>query len=103
MIDRVGPNVSVAVAILLIACSLLLWPLGVTLVSMALVLVPWGLGGFASNSAQQARLGLAAPALAPALMALNTSAIYLGQAHTAVQAGEGAIRAIFWSGDREIS
>ena len=36
--------------------------------------------GFASNSAQQARLSQAAPALAPALMALNTSAIYLGQA-----------------------
>jgi predicted MFS family arabinose efflux permease len=47
---------------------------------MALVLLPWAFAGFASNSAQQARLGAAAPALAPALMALNTSAIYLGQA-----------------------
>ena len=35
-------------------------------------LVPWALGCFSSNSAQQARLGIAAPALAPALMALNT-------------------------------
>jgi predicted MFS family arabinose efflux permease len=58
---------------------------------MALVIVPWGLGCFAANSAQQARLGLAAPALAPALMALNTSAIYLGQAAGA--AGGGALLA----------
>ena len=53
----------------------------------ALVLVPWALGCFSSNSAQQARLGAAAPALAPALMALNTSAIYLGQAAGAASGG----------------
>jgi predicted MFS family arabinose efflux permease len=45
---------------------------------MAVVLVPWALGCFSSNSAQQARLA-AAPAFAPALLALNTSAIYVGQ------------------------
>jgi predicted MFS family arabinose efflux permease len=54
---------------------------------MAIVLVPWALGCFSTNSAQQARLGLAAPALAPALMALNTSAIYLGQATGAASGG----------------
>jgi predicted MFS family arabinose efflux permease len=54
---------------------------------MALVMVPWALGCFASNSAQQARLGLAAPALAAALMALNTSAMYLGQAIGAASGG----------------
>jgi len=48
--------------------------------AMAVVLVPWALGCFATNSGQQARLGLAAPSLAPALMALNTSAMYSGQA-----------------------
>jgi predicted MFS family arabinose efflux permease len=87
VIDRVGPNAAVTVAMLLIATSLLLWPLGVGLVSTALVLVPWALGCFSSNSTQQARLGLAAPALAPALMALNTSAIYLGQAAGAASGG----------------
>jgi chromate transporter len=56
---------------------------------MALVLVPWALGCFSSNSAQQARLAIAAPAFAPALLALNTSAIYLGQAVGA--AGGGAL------------
>ena len=39
------------------------------------------------QSMQQARLGAAAPALAPALMALNTSAIYLGQAAGAASGG----------------
>ena len=87
VIDRVGPNAAVTVAMLLIASSLLLWPLGVGLVSTALILVPWALGCFSSNSTQQARLGLAAPALAPALMALNTSAIYLGQAAGAASGG----------------
>ncbi|MEP6873009.1 MAG: MFS transporter [Burkholderiales bacterium] len=87
VIDRVGPNRAVTVATLLMAGSLALWPLGVGMVSMALIIVPWGLGCFASNSAQQARLGQAAPALAPALMALNTSAIYLGQAAGAASGG----------------
>ena len=87
VVDRVGPNVAVTVAMGLIAASLALWPLGVGLISMGLVLVPWALGCFSSNSAQQARLGQAAPALAPALMALNTSAIYVGQAAGAASGG----------------
>ncbi|HWH84558.1 MAG TPA: MFS transporter [Burkholderiaceae bacterium] len=86
VIDRVGPGRAVAATLTLIAFSLLLWPLGTALIAAALVAVPWALGCFSSNSAQQARLSLAAPALAPALMALNTSAIYLGQA---VGAGSG--------------
>ena len=87
VIDRVGPNVAVAFTLSLIALSLLAWPLGGTVIGTALVLVPWALGCFSSNSTQQARLGLAAPALAPALMALNTSAIYLGQAVGASSGG----------------
>jgi len=79
------------------ALSLLLWPLtgrdallgGAT--GMALVLVPWALGCFSCNSAQQARLSHSAPAYAPALLALNTSAIYAGQAAGA--AGGGALLA----------
>ena len=87
VIDRVGPNVAVAVTLSLIAVSLLAWPLGASLASTAVVLVPWALGCFSSNSTQQARLSIAAPALAPALMALNTSAIYLGQAAGAASGG----------------
>lgn len=88
-VDRVGAARAVAVLLGMIMLTMLLWPLAVGYVSMALVLVPWALGLFSSNSAQQARLGSAAPALAPALMALNTSAIYLGQAVGA--AGGGAV------------
>ncbi|GAB4555991.1 MAG: MFS transporter [Rhizobacter sp.] len=87
-IDRVGAAHIVAVSLSAMAVSLLLWPLATSVVLIALVAVPWGLGGFASNSAQQARLGQAAPELATALMALNTSAIYLGQA---IGAGGGGV------------
>lgn len=79
-IDRIGVNLAVATAIALIALSLLLWPLAVGVTSMLFVMVPWALGCFSANSGQQARLGAAAPALASALMALNSSAMYLGQA-----------------------
>jgi predicted MFS family arabinose efflux permease len=90
-IDRIGAERAVALTIVLIGLSLALWSTAHHVATMALVIVPWGLGCFASNSAQQARLGLAAPALAPALLALNTSAIYLGQAAGA--AGGGALLA----------
>jgi predicted MFS family arabinose efflux permease len=70
-----------------IALSMAVFDLATTVVGMAIALVPWGLGCFACNSAQQARLGQTAPALAPALMALNTSAIYLGQAIGAASGG----------------
>jgi len=88
-IDRIGAARIVAASLCAMVLSLLLWPLAGSVITIALVLVPWGLGGFAANSAQQARLGLAAPELATALMALNTSAIYLGQAIGA--AGGGAV------------
>ncbi|MDP3083720.1 MAG: MFS transporter [Rubrivivax sp.] len=87
-IDRFGAARCVTALLGCIALSLLIWPLATGLLAMTVVLVPWALGCFASNSAQQARLGAAAPALAPALMALNTSAMYLGQGVGA--AGGGA-------------
>jgi predicted MFS family arabinose efflux permease len=80
VVDKVGAARAVTLTLSMMACSLLLWPLGATLPLLALVLVPWALSGFATNSGQQARLGGLSPRLAPALMALNTSAIYLGQA-----------------------
>ncbi|MES2990984.1 MAG: MFS transporter [Pseudomonadota bacterium] len=102
VIDRVGANVAVGVSLAMIALSLLLWPLGATLVTTAAILVPWALGCFSSNSTQQARLGMAAPALAPALMALNTSAIYLGQAVGAASGGwlisHGGYAPLSWFG-----
>jgi predicted MFS family arabinose efflux permease len=79
-VDRVGAAKAVNFCLLLMSFSLLLWPLGNNLWLAALILTPWGLGMFATNSAQQARLIQISPELASGSVALNTSAIYLGQA-----------------------
>lgn len=86
-IDRLGAARCVNVGLVLVMLALLAWPLAVTVPVMALVVVPWALGVFSSNSAQQARLSASAPDFAPALLALNTSAIYLGQAVGAATGG----------------
>jgi MFS transporter, DHA1 family, inner membrane transport protein len=91
LVDRIGAAKAVAIALAAMALSLALWPLAHNAWLMAAVLLPWALGCFSSNSAQQARATVAAPALAPAMMALNTSAIYLGQALGA--GGGGALMA----------
>jgi DHA1 family inner membrane transport protein len=80
VVDKVGAARAVTLTLGMMAVSLLLWPLAPNLLVFALVLLPWAISGFATNSGQQARLGGLSPRLAPALMALNTSAIYLGQA-----------------------
>lgn len=87
-IDRIGAARAVLITLILIALSLLAWPLGRTSVWLqALVLVPWALGCFSANSAQQARLVQMAPVLAPATVALNSSALYAGQALGAALGG----------------
>ncbi|WP_328700239.1 MFS transporter [Caenimonas soli] len=86
-IDRIGASRSVMVGIAAMALSLLIWPLGTGLVMAALVSIPWALGCFSSNSAQQARLVAIAPALASASIALNSSAMYAGQAIGAASGG----------------
>lgn len=94
-IDRVGADRAVTATVVMIALSLLLWPLVQGPLSFALVTLPWALGCFAGNSAQQARLSATAPALASALLALNTSAIYLGQA-TGAASGAWLIAHVSW-------
>lgn len=86
-IDRIGAPRAVGFMLGSMALSLLVWPLGTTLPLMMLVVAPWALGCFASQSAQQARLVAAAPVLAPALVALNSSAMYAGQALGAASGG----------------
>ncbi|MES2632732.1 MAG: MFS transporter [Pseudomonadota bacterium] len=101
-IDRIGASRAVMVGICLMAISLLVWPLGVTIWLAALVSVPWALGCFSSNSAQQARLVAMAPALASASIALNTSAMYAGQAIGAASGGwmiaMGGMHSLHWAG-----
>ena len=86
-ITRLGAARCVELSLVLITLSFLAWPWAVGIASMAVVVVPWALGVFSCNSAQQARLSASAPAFAPALLALNTSAIYLGQAMGAATGG----------------
>lgn len=86
-IDRRGAAFCVNLGLASITLALLAWPLAGSLALMAIVIVPWGLGTFSSNSAQQARLAVAEPASASALLALNTSAIYVGQAIGAAAGG----------------
>jgi predicted MFS family arabinose efflux permease len=78
-VDRLGPPHAVMIALALMTLSLLLWPLGTSLLVLCIVSVPWALGCFSCNSAQQARLVAIAPAVASVSIALNTSAMYLGQ------------------------
>jgi MFS transporter, DHA1 family, inner membrane transport protein len=94
-IPKIGANRFVTFCLITITISLLFWalafyaldlggvvfgfaPLFVFPLGMALLI--WGAAGFACNSAQQGRLMAAAPALASASIALNTSCLYVGQA-----------------------
>ena len=86
-VDRLGPASCVNLALASMALSLALWPLAASVPTMALVMLPWALGCFSSNSAQQARLSASAPVYAGALLALNSSAMYLGQAIGAATGG----------------
>ncbi len=101
-IDRVGASRSVMIGIILMAVSMLIWPLGTNLALAALVSIPWALGCFSSNSAQQARLVAIAPALAAASISLNSSAMYAGQAIGAASGGwliaHDAMDMLHWAG-----
>lgn len=101
-IERLGPARTVLIAMSSIAFSLLMWPLATNLVLTALVLIPWALGCFSANSAQQARLSSIAPALTSGSIALNTSAMYAGQALGATSGGwmisHGQMSNLHWAG-----
>lgn len=79
--DRLTPSRVVRIALTTSMVAMLLWPLtGMGPVALVLVFMLWGIGGFATNSAQQARLVMLAPDRAAASISLNSSSIYLGQA-----------------------
>ncbi|RYG11299.1 MAG: MFS transporter [Burkholderiales bacterium] len=101
-VDRIGAANAVMIGVACMALSLLLWPLGTSMFLAALVCVPWALGCFASNSAQQARLVGIAPTLAAGSIALNSSAMYAGQAIGAGGGGwliaNGQMGMLHWAG-----
>lgn len=101
-IDKIGAPRAVMLGVTCMAVTLLVFPLATSLVLAAIVIIPWGLGCFSSNSAQQARLvGIAAP-LASASIALNSSAMYAGQAIGAASGGwmiaQGSMDSLHWVG-----
>ena len=84
--DRLGTEVVIHSAITSMLCAFVVWlglfALGPSTLSSVLAVVAallWGSGNFSANSMQQVRLVNLAPELASVSVALNTSAIYLGQ------------------------
>jgi len=85
--DRFGAGNVVLLCLAAMAASQLLWPLTPGSVGLlAASVLAAGIGGFAGNSAQQARLVSIAPSQASVSIALNTSAVFLGQAFGAAAA-----------------
>jgi predicted MFS family arabinose efflux permease len=101
-IDRIGAPRAIMIAIAGMALSFLVWPFATSLMLAAVIVVPWALGCFSSNSAQQARLVGLAPPLAAASIALNSSAMYAGQAIGAAAGGwmiaQGSMDSLHWVG-----
>ncbi|HEY6005183.1 MAG TPA: MFS transporter [Anaeromyxobacter sp.] len=91
-IGSIGPDRAVFRSLVLMLAGLVAWALAGAAAQLTwpvlLAAIPlWGLGCFAANSAQQARLVALAPPLASASIALNTSSIYAGQALGAALGG----------------
>ena len=82
-----GAGNVVLLCLALMTASHVLWPFTRGSVALlATMVLLWGLGGFAANSAQQARLVAIAPSQASVSISLNTSAVFLGQAAGAAAA-----------------
>jgi predicted MFS family arabinose efflux permease len=80
-IDRIGADRAALIMLALTATGLLVLGFAHAATWMAaLALLIWGTGIFGLNSSQQARLVIAAPPLAGASIALNTSGMFVGQA-----------------------
>ena len=109
--NRIGTPAVIVVALSTMTGAFAVWTLvyaaGPGPVAVALAVVAslmWGAGNFAANGMQQVRLVDIAPALASVSVALNTSAIYLGQFIGAAVGGlalahplaEPASRALPW-------
>jgi len=87
-VSRIGADRGARIALGFVWWGLMLWVVALSGVqatwAVAAATLVWGLGSFAFNSSQQARLAHSAPALAPASIALNSSSLYAGQAMGAV-------------------
>ena len=102
-VAKAGASNAVSGSLLMMALALTIWGAGATaLVTVMLAAALWGAGTFSSNSMQQARLADIDPALASASIALNTSAIYIGQGTGAALGGSmikaGNLSHLPWTG-----
>ena len=101
-IDHLGAARGTMLAVGAMALSFGLWPWGTSYALAAVVCIPWALGCFTCNSAQQTRLVGIAPALASGSVALNSSAMYAGQAFGAASGGwlieHGQMSMLHWAG-----
>jgi predicted MFS family arabinose efflux permease len=81
IVDSWGPYKTSVLCVSLVLAGVTGWALGAGFYPlMACSAAIWGLGFASSNSMQQVRLVAAAPTLASASVALNTSFLYVGQA-----------------------
>lgn len=81
IVARIGVKRTLALFMLLMTGGAAIWAFGAGFLAvMGAGIFLMGLGITAANSMQQARLILAAPALAGATVALNSSVLYVGQA-----------------------
>ena len=86
--DRLGPNLTLLLQLMLMAYTMLLLPLTAGNWNlMVLVLMAWGTAGFGMMAPQQSRLAALAPSQAPMLLSLNSSMLYLGTAGGAALGG----------------
>lgn len=102
IVGKLGPMKTSLIFFSAMLLGMSIWATGVhSFQTMAFGAMIWGLGFAAANSMQQARLVGAAPALAGATVALNTSSLYIGQALGSGFAGylysRGALEAIGYS------
>jgi len=81
LVDRIGAAQVTLYGLLSMLASHIIWIFvpGSWLL-LVIFLVLWGIGCFSSNSAQQARLVMMSPPHAPVSVAMNSSAMYFGQA-----------------------
>jgi len=81
IVDSWGPYKTSVMFTVLMLTGITGWALSAGIYSlMACSVAIWGLGFASTNSMQQVRLVIAAPALASASVSLNTSVLYVGQA-----------------------
>ncbi len=81
IVDTWGPYRTSLLFTCLLLTGIAGWAIGAgTLAFMTAGVAVWGLGFASTNSMQQVRLVAAAPPLASATVALNTSVLYIGQA-----------------------